>query len=237
MCMKMGIAFLHVAFEYDAQKRNMEAVVCYTKAIDIFLEEIDGKCYNKDKKEKLLQQIEQYKHLVKKVETRMKTLRSCGNSVKEVHIKDDATGYTYDKLFGKYLNEDVKEILIEESYLREKHQLKNLVRFFELSIKSCPECRYIRVVTTKDPNPNSEQVAILNEIRTSLARRNVHLNIVFNNIHDRRIVLSNGYIIISGRGLDIYKKNDSNFGLGVCDYYYRQCKQTDITIMRSSGFT
>ncbi|XP_037937690.1 MIT domain-containing protein 1 [Teleopsis dalmanni] len=226
---------LQNAFKCDEENRNMEAEMYYTKAIQIVMEMV--RAFDDEKKKKFLQKIKEYIEQAEKVRTRIDTLRRCGNHVTEVHIEDDATGYSYDVLFGTYLNAGVKEILIEESYLREKHQLKNLVRFFELSIKSCPNCRYVRVVTTVDPNTKSEQAAILDEIKTNLANRNVHLNIVYDNIHDRRIVLSNGYIIISGRGLDIYKKNEGNFGLGVCDYFYRKCKRTDITIMRSSGFT
>jgi hypothetical protein len=41
----------------------------------------------------------------------------------KIPILEDATGYSYDRVFGKYLTNDVKEVLVEEPYVREHYQV------------------------------------------------------------------------------------------------------------------
>lgn len=49
--------------------------------------------------------------------------RSRGQIVDKIHIIANGTGYSYESIFGKYLNDAVKEISLEEPYLREYYQV------------------------------------------------------------------------------------------------------------------
>lgn len=46
-----------------------------------------------------------------------------GEIVDKIHIIANGTGYGYETIFGKYLNDTVKEISLEEPYLREYYQV------------------------------------------------------------------------------------------------------------------
>ena len=51
------------------------------------------------------------------------------------HIVENATNYSYERIFGKYLTEEVKEILVEEPYVKEFYQVISrklfTIRFIE----------------------------------------------------------------------------------------------------------
>jgi hypothetical protein len=49
---------------------------------------------------------------------------SRGEIKDKICILEGAKNYGYERIFGKYLNEDVKEILIEEPYVKEHYQVK-----------------------------------------------------------------------------------------------------------------
>jgi ATP-dependent Lon protease len=55
-------------------------------------------------------------------------------------------------------------------------------------------------------NPMKSQQEQLDEIKESLAKRNIELIVRYDHyLHDREIRLSNGWIIKIGRGLDYFK--------------------------------
>lgn len=49
--------------------------------------------------------------------------RSRGEIIDKIHIIANGTGYNYDSIFGKYLDDSVKEISLDEPYLREYYQV------------------------------------------------------------------------------------------------------------------
>lgn len=49
--------------------------------------------------------------------------QSKGAIVDKIHIIANGTGYSYESIFGKYLDENVKEICLEEPYLRDYYQV------------------------------------------------------------------------------------------------------------------
>lgn len=121
----------------------------------------------------------------------------------KIHISENATNHGYDRIFGKYLTEDVEEILIEEPYLKDFYQLCNLVMFCELAVSSCRSLKCIKVTTNRDQSPNSEQAKGINALTESLAKHNVVLYTDYTtSLHDRQVLLSNGFIIKIGRGLN-----------------------------------
>ena len=50
-----------------------------------------------------------------------------GKIVDKIHIIANGTGYSYDSVFGKYLDENVKEISLEEPYIRDYYQVSSAI--------------------------------------------------------------------------------------------------------------
>lgn len=48
-----------------------------------------------------------------------------GHIVDKIFIMEGDRGYSYDTVFGKYLDNDVTEISLEEPYVREHYQVTN----------------------------------------------------------------------------------------------------------------
>lgn len=109
--------------------------------------------------------------------------------VKQIHVAENATGYSYSQLFGKYLDGAVREIIIEEPYLGRPFQLYNLLMFIELSVLSCGQLKIIKVVTKRGDDPQ-EQAKALAEIRADLMNsKQIKLDIEYSDsLHDRSIV-------------------------------------------------
>lgn len=154
--------------------------------------------------------------------------------LKEQHFKINygATGYSYESIVLPYLIE-AKSIIVEDPYIRAKHQLNNFVRFCEAVIKQ-PSIEAITLVTSYDDNTNLQEMAeALNDLQQSLLEMDVKLDVQVNeNLHDREIRIDNGWIVKIGRGLDFFQKPDSWFGVGVNELSLRKCLETSIDIFK-----
>lgn len=117
-----------------------------------------------------------------------------GKVVDKIFIMEGDTGKSYDQVFGKYLKADVTEVQLDEPYLREHHQLTNLVRFCELLVAKCRNLKVISVTTTvKDDEQKAVQAAAFKVLATSLDQaRRIKLEIRYSdNLHDRQIMYAN----------------------------------------------
>lgn len=153
---------------------------------------------------------------------------------KHFTIRYEAIGYSYERIFGDYL-EGAKEIVVEDPYLRTKHQLLNFQRFCELAIRA-GSVRKIRVVTgSDDPVQERDADAWFENLAKDLVPFDIELHHEFDpNLHDREIRCDNGWIIKIGRGLDLYLKAEENFtGLGRNDFNLRPCRETKVDIFRA----
>ena len=52
------------------------------------------------------------------------------------------------------------------------------------------------------------------------------------NIHDRSILLNNGWKIVLGRGLDIFQKTGGWYDIAEYDQEQRRCKACEVTYMK-----
>jgi ATP-dependent Lon protease len=152
---------------------------------------------------------------------------------KTVRILFGDTGYGYDTLFGPYLA-GASAVTLEEPYIRTSHQLGNLVRFAEL-LTRIGDCREL-TIRAGQPETDEQQADVkkaLEDLRWSLKEFSIQLEFSFSpTLHDREIHLSNGWVIRSGRGLDLYQKPDNWFSVGVNDFAYRPCLETTIVFQR-----
>jgi ATP-dependent Lon protease len=158
------------------------------------------------------------------------------NQLPEKHftIRYEATGFSYQSIFGDYLA-GAKSVVVEDAYLRSKHQLLNFSRFCELAIK-IGSIRKIKVVTgSDDPYQERDVDAWLANLAKDLLPYDIQLEHEFDpNLHDREIRTDNGWTIKIGRGLDIYIKPEENYtGLSRNDFDLRPCLETKVDIFQT----
>ena len=126
---------------------------------------------------------------------------------KERHyrIHFGATGHSYATIFGDYLP-GADEIVIEDAYIRQHHQITNLLRFCETAVRLGPP-KKIKLITKFDNQmEEDEAMAKLFTIADSLKLYDVTLKIAKKpSLHDRQVKLSNGWTVKIGRGFDIYQ--------------------------------
>lgn len=71
--------------------------------------------------------IKEYIDRAEQIKKRVQKHVSQGKLVSHIPIDEGSSGHSYASIFGKYLNVDVKEVLIEEPYLVERYQVSYFV--------------------------------------------------------------------------------------------------------------
>jgi ATP-dependent Lon protease len=155
---------------------------------------------------------------------------------KTVRILFGDTGHSYETLFGTYLK-GATTVTLTEPYVRTTHQLGNLVRFCEL-LTRMGDCREL-VLVTDQPETEEQHAEVrkaFEDLKWSLKDFGIQFSFSFSTtIHDREMRLSNGWIIRSGRGLDLYQKPENWFSVGVNDFAYRPCLETTVVFQLDSA--
>jgi ATP-dependent Lon protease len=142
------------------------------------------------------------------------------------------TGHSYESILGPYLP-GVKQVHVEDPYMRMPHQIQNFVRFCEAVVKH-HSVRRIQLVTGYDDiTPLADIQEKLDELKQSLLEVDVVLDVELNPaLHDREIRLDNGWVIKIGRGLDFYQKPEGWYTIGANDLSQRKCLETKVDIYR-----
>ena len=163
------------------------------------------------------------------------SVRSLPIELKEQHftILYGDTGHSYESILGPYL-QGAKSVVIEDPYIRLQHQIQNFVRFCETVLKA-GTVKKISLITGYDDKSQLADIAEkLDELKQSLLELDVELEVKLNpNIHDREILLDNGWVIKIGRGLDFYQKPGGWFEVGANDLSLRKCLETKVDIFRA----
>lgn len=143
------------------------------------------------------------------------------------------TGYTYESIFGAYLK-GAKNVVIEDPYIRQHHQVLNFVRFCEVAAKA-GTVRKITLVTGFDERTDLQEVAAkLEDLKQSLLELDIELEVRWDEtLHDREIRLDNGWVIKIGRGLDFYQPPANWTEIGASDLAFRKCLQTKVDIFKA----
>ncbi|XP_055688507.1 MIT domain-containing protein 1 [Lutzomyia longipalpis] len=223
-----AIQLLERAVEFDNSGRHVEAVKLYEEGAE-GLATMARNATDPAKRRHFEAKIQEYRNRAKLLKDQQERMRTKGEIKDKILIVENSTGHSYKSLFGKYLDGNVKEILVEEPYLREHFQLTNLVMFCELAVVNCKNLKCINVKTTKAGPDQLEAFKQLNESLKTL--RGVNLSVEFSDhIHDRQILLSNGHIIKIGRGLNYFKKAEK-YCLGTYDFDFRECRETNVDIL------
>jgi ATP-dependent Lon protease len=144
-----------------------------------------------------------------------------------------AVGYSYQSIMGVYLP-GAKEIVVEDAYIRHQHQIRNFLHFCELAVRMAKPTKIKLVTKFEDEVEKSEAMAKLAVIGESLKAHDVEFTVeVKETLHDRHIVLSNGWTVKIGRGFDIYQRPDDWLHIGASDMDLRPCLETSVDIYRT----
>ena len=148
-------------------------------------------------------------------------------------IHYDAVGYSYQSIMGDYLP-GAKEIVVEDAYIRHQHQILNFLKFCELAVRLAKPTKIKLITKFEDEVEKAEALAKLAVIGESLKAHDVEFAVeVKETLHDRHIVLSNGWTVKIGRGFDIYQRPDDWLHIGASDMDLRPCMETSVDIFRS----
>jgi len=146
-------------------------------------------------------------------------------------IRDNQTGVSYEALFGDYL-EGAEEITVVDPYVRLPYQLRNFMEFAQLisKRKSMDDEVKLHLVTSNNQDYIENARESFAQIADTLEPLGIFFTYEFDeNIHDRSILLDNGWKIVLGRGLDIFQKTGGWFDIAEYDQTRRQCKACEIT--------
>ncbi|KFV42783.1 MIT domain-containing protein 1, partial [Tyto alba] len=191
------------------------------------------------KKHRYRQKISEYMTRAEDIKKNTEKEKREGKYHKQIRIEENATGFSYEKLFQEYLTEIVSEVWVEDPYIRSVYQasrysLYNFLRFCEMLVKGPCKVKTIYLLTSCDEGSGrSQQINGLEEIQKSLRNYGVTLNFEFSSsIHDREIRFNNGWMIKIGRGLDYFKKPQARI-IGYCDFDLRPCHETTVDIFHT----
>jgi ATP-dependent Lon protease len=146
---------------------------------------------------------------------------------KRIKVYYGDIGYGFESVFSDYLP-GAKGVIIEDPYIRKKHQIVNFIRFCEMLVKT-GDCKNITLITGSDDNAQSKENALaFDHLADDLFDHSIEFRYEFNNIlHDREIKLSNGWNIRMGRGLDYFQSLSNNYlQIGANDLDLRPCLET-----------
>ena len=227
-----AIALLKRAVELDMSKRYTEALVCYKEGLQLFLRVVQD-VTDKDKKAKYRLKASEYLDRSEKVQEIVDKEKENGKYQEHIKIEANSCGNSYDSLFGRFLDDQVTMLVVEDPYIRAHHQVVNFLRLCELCVKKCPKLVKISLLTGKDSNER-EQEAKLEELKQSLSKEKIALEWEFSStLHDRQLRLDSGWIIKLGRGLDMFKPPEGKMVLGYFDMDLRKCLETTVDIFYS----
>lgn len=225
--MKYSILFQ----QYDIAGRKLESLKLYEDGCGELLKMCKSES-NAEKRLHFQKKLDEYLGQAEQIKKSILQWGSKGEIRDRIHIPEGATNFGYDRIFGKYLTAEVEEILVEEPYLKDFYQLCNLVMFCELAVSNCRNLKCIKVTTNMDSSSNAEQSKGLNSLSESLLKHsNICLYVdLVTSLHDRQVMLSNGFIIKIGRGLNYFKPLSSRISLGAYNFNFRECRETNIDI-------
>jgi len=225
-----AIALLKRAVELDSANRLTEAVVCYKEGIQLFLTVVQ-QIQDKNKKAKYREKATEYLERCEVLDAKIRKDKEAGKFHEHLKIQAGSSGYGYETLFGRFLDDEVNVIEVDDPYIRSHHQVVNFLRCCELFVKKCSRLQEIKLKTSYDEHNKNEQENKFKELGNSLMKRKITLKVEYSStLHDREIRLNSGWIIKIGRGLDIFRAPEGKIVLGYFDLDLRPCLETTVDI-------
>ncbi len=155
---------------------------------------------------------------------------------RQISIRDNQTGVSYEKLFGDYLI-GATDIRVTDPYVRLPYQLRNFMEFATLVAKMKADDQEVKLhlVTNNNEDYLENAKESFAEIADSLEPWGIVFSYEFDEVvHDRSIELNNGWEIVLGRGLDIFQKTNGKYDIAEHYQEKRQCKVCKITYLAAA---
>jgi ATP-dependent Lon protease len=148
-------------------------------------------------------------------------------------IKDNQTGVSYKKLFGKYLK-GAKNITLQDPYIRLHYQFKNLLEFCSMLShnKGIEEEINLEVISWNYEEYLEDSKTNFEELIQTVADLGINLTYRLEQHHDRYVAADNGWKITLGRGLDIFERAEGIFNVADLDQTRRKCKACELTYLK-----
>lgn len=160
----------------------------------------------------------------------------------EIIVTEGQRGYSYDKLFRKYIN-GARKLTITDAYILTVYQVRNLLEFLEMAAKTKPLSEEMKVHLLTAAHEVEEKHEKQLEFLDIVVGTAPDLGITFSydivpksQIHARHIVTDHGWKINMDRGLDIFQQFDANNILAPSSRIpqLRACKPFEITYLKTS---
>lgn len=150
-------------------------------------------------------------------------------------IRDNQSGISYDMLFGAYLI-GATDIKIIDPYVRLPYQLRNFMELARLiSEKKDPETDVkLHLITSNNEDYIEGAKDAFEQMTYSLESIGIIFTYEFDDfIHDRSMVMDNGWKVILGRGLDIWQKTGGWYDVNEYIQEKRLCKACEVTFVKN----
>ncbi|TPP60015.1 Microtubule interacting and transport domain containing 1 [Fasciola gigantica] len=227
------------ALSLESEKKLTESLICFQEGIGLLLKALKTNTVSGDKsfKRHLRQKITEYMNKAESLKSLIKREIAGGQYHEQIVIAEGSAGNGYQRIFGRFLSEGtVKEVFVEDPYIRSGYQIENFSHFCEILVRSESPIKKVHLVTGHDIQKPEEQLEKFQLIRNDLLEHSIWFDWKFDDaLHDREIRFDNGWIVKIGRGLDYIRRSKHKFcGLGVHDYDFRQCSATTVDIFHRS---
>ena len=153
-------------------------------------------------------------------------------------VVENQKGISYQKLFGDHLK-GASSITIQDPYIRQFHQVRNVMELMEVVIAMVPEGEEIAVelVTKSDQERPEAQDDLLQQLQVNLAGTGVDFTYRYDStpsFHARSISTDTGWKITLDRGLDVFQHFDTRDRLNPQSNIQalRSCKAFEVTYLK-----
>ena len=137
-------------------------------------------------------------------------------------------------MFGAYLI-GAKDIKVIDPYVRLPYQLRNFMELAKLiAEKKDPDSEVkLHLVTANNEEYIENAKEAFGQMSYSLESLGIIFTYEFDDyIHDRSIVMDNGWKVVLGRGLDIWQKTGGWYDINEYVQEQRACKAHEITFVK-----
>ncbi len=149
-----------------------------------------------------------------------------------IKIENGQSGFSYENLFWPYMK-NAKKVKIADPFIRQDYQIKNFMAFCEMLAPEKDLVEVHLVTQSENESQQYEQKNKFAELQNDLVKHRIKFTFEFDpKIHDRNIESDNVWRIVIGRGLDIFQKPETWYGLEEFDQTKRKCKETEIDYIR-----
>ena len=132
-------------FSFSRSHKSHNNTLCFQEGLALLMTVLKSTSDEAAAKH-IREKMDSYIHRAEKLKALVKQQKEAGKFHEKIHIKEGAAGYEYNKVFAAYLEGEVRDVFVEDPYIRSHHQILNFLRFCEMLVKK-GTVRNIKLVT------------------------------------------------------------------------------------------